>query len=201
MTQSTDTSPPDGGDLLQWTGASLAATGAVLRWAVGFYVAHLPLLLAISAVPLASRWAIVLRGDRTDGWLATPVEFVVVAFRLLLVLAIVAAARGERASPGTYRAMLEPETLDPALAAVTERVVANWPTLLLQFAFLALFFGAINLAVSWLTAEPVVAGTLARAGFGDADARTAGRLVAFTVKNVVVIPLAVICAYGVGARA
>ena len=81
--------------------------------------------------------------------------------------------------------------------------MANWPTLLLQFASLALFFGAIDLAVSWLTADPVVAGTLARAGLGDgdADALTAGRLVAFTVKNAVVIPLAVICAYGVLARA
>lgn len=182
--------------------AAAISTLELLRWSVSFYLAHLPLLVLVSVVPVVSRWTFVLWEDRTPAALSLSIESVVGVFRLALFAVVFALVWTDVGDDHTYDGVLSPSswelTTDPA--AVTTVVTEQWPSVLWQLLFLGLAFLLFNVGVMAVVTEPTAARLLASVGASGVRADVFARLVRFTVKNLVVIPLFVVCLCGLFAR-
>lgn len=133
----------------------------VPRWAGRFYARHWPLVVGLSLVASVQRLVVVNWGDEVPSGVAFASEGVVVAARVLLVVAIWRlATRGERLRWRNSTAF----------------AARHWPSLVWQGAFLAAAFLVFDLG-----AEQVVGGLLPEA------ARQTYLAVLLFVKNPTVI--------------
>lgn len=157
----------------------VTTTVTLLRWAVSVYGSNARLIVTLSIVPVVSRWAFVLLGGQLSGTLWTVIDAVVGLFRVALVIVVLVIAL---------------ETT-PGGSGPAEGTVSGWSPLLWQVLLLCVVFLTFNVSVILLTSEAVV-GRLLTVGGLSGDPDTVGSLVSFTVKNLVTIPLFVVCLCG-----
>lgn len=147
---------------------------AVPRWAVGFYVRHLPLVVGISAIPAAQRFVAQRWADELPAVAGAPGELVTGAARLALVAVVVRLA------------ILADEDLrrlpaDDGWRRIRRFARAGWPSLAVQ---------VLLLAAAVLVFDVVPERVVTR--WVPADAEAGYRAVLLAVKNLTVIPLTMI---------
>jgi len=157
----------------------IAATVRLLHWAVSVYGSNAPLILALSIVPVVSRWGFVLGGEQLSGTWWLVIDTVVGLFRVLLFVAVLAIVF---------------ETT-PAWSGLSELLSDAWPLLCWQILLLSGVFLVFNVCMFLLTMEVVIVQVMRTVGLSG-DPETVGSLVSFTVKNLGTIPLFVICLCG-----
>jgi hypothetical protein len=157
----------------------VTATVRLLHWAVSFYVSNVLLIGALSIVPVLSRWVFVLWGEQLLESLLLIVESVVGLFRVALVIVVITI-------------VLSTTTVGSGLSI---NAGDRWPLIAWQVLLLGGVFLVANACLFVLTSDPVVDWSTERLGVFDGSSRI-GSLVSFTIKNLVTIPLFVICLCG-----
>ena len=154
-----------------------------VAWSLGLLWRHGILILALSAIPAAQRVVAALRPDE-GGWHVWPVELLVAVLRIgtfVLVLwlgwCMDAESRDQRI-----------DTFGEGVRAVATQLHDGWPRLLVAALATVALLAAVNILagpVATLLAQPWGAG---------ADPTEAW---VFGIRNLVIIPLFYVAAYGV----
>jgi hypothetical protein len=175
----------------QFIGQVFATTGEILSWSLVFFVTHGILILALSLIPVAGRAAYILYKERLAGWQIGAIEAVVTAARIILIGAIFTFAWAEVSAARPAGADVS-SALDPLVAYC----LANWPLLVGQYLLLLLVFLALNLGFAFASGEVALLGWRRRIGpLRDLSERRR-LLLTFTLKNLITIPLFMICLAG-----
>lgn len=170
---------------MQFIGHVFVTTGQILSWSLVFFITHGLIILGLSLIPVAGRATYIVYRERLSGWQVAAIEFVVAIVRVVLIGVIFLLVWAE-ASAG--------------VANPLERIVtycfANWPLLVGQYLLLLLVFLALNVLFAFASGEIALLGWRRRIGpLRDLSERRR-LLLTFTLKNLITIPLFMICLVG-----
>ena len=174
-----------------FVGQVFATTAEILRWSLAFFVAHGVVILTLSLVPVAGRVAYILYKDHLAAWQLVAMEVVVTAARVALITVIFVLLWAEVSAAQPTRT-----DVSGALQRLATYGLAHWPLLLGQYLLLLLVFLALNVAFALLSGEVVLFGWRRRLGPLRALSEQRRLLLTFSLKNLLTIPLFMVCLAG-----
>jgi hypothetical protein len=159
--------------------SALELGGEGLRWAIGFYARHWPLVLGLSMMPAVQRFLVIRYGDQLPGGAALASEVIVMGVRVLLAWLVLRLMLAESGLGDVgWR-----ERWQRFTAGIDSRPVAFW----LQFVLLAVAFVLLDVLPELAVAKLV-----------PASAQNLVSALLVSIKNPTVIALTMLWMVGVG---
>ena len=166
------------GDIFQSLLGVIISSFKIFGWSLVFYGQHSPLILTLSLIPVGGRALYVWRRDQWPGFIFVGIEIIVETSRALLVVLLIGI-----------------EGLFDALQGLIVALGNHAGLLVGQYLTLGLIFLGINGLFSLVTGEIALFGWKKQIGPAQHLSEQQRLVLTFALKNLIVIPLFIICLY------